>query len=87
MICKRNNPVTAGEDLVLSIYSTKVQPLNVELIDLSGRVVFESPLEVNVGDSFQTLPIGLQPTGWYILRVTGAGVYTNQKVMIAPSGN
>ncbi len=81
------NPVTAGEDLVLTIYSTKVQPLKVELIDLSGRVVFESPLEVNVGDSFQTLPIGLQPTGWYILRVTGAGVHTNQKVMIAPSGN
>ncbi len=81
------NPVAVGEDLVLSLYSTKAQPLKVELLDLNGRVAFESQLEAAVGEGIQSLPVGTQPTGWYVLRITGAGVHTTHKVMIAPLGN
>jgi hypothetical protein len=81
------NPVATGQDLVLSLYSTKAEPLKVELIDLNGRLVYESDFEGNIGESIQSLSIGAQPTGWYVLRITGAGVHMTQKLMVVATEN
>ncbi|HEX2900091.1 MAG TPA: T9SS type A sorting domain-containing protein, partial [Bacteroidia bacterium] len=77
------NPVAAGEDLMLSIHSTKAQAIMAEVVDLNGRKVAESALEVNVGEGLHRLNIGAAAPGWYVVRLTGSGVRVHAKVMVA----
>lgn len=76
------NPVAAGDVIYLNVYSTKDQVLQLDMIDMQGRVVYQSNLEVQPGDNLQQIIPENLASGYHVLRVSGQGLQENQKVFV-----
>lgn len=70
------NPVYGNIEVLLNeSYSGNLQ---IEVFDLSGRIVFENQIKVNAPESF-TIDISSVSKGFYILRLRGQGITKEYK--------
>lgn len=76
------NPVSEGDHLMLALQSNKEQSLRIEIMDLTGRIVFMQQVDVAVGENLLDVPTdGLSPA-CYVARVTGQGILEASKFMV-----
>ena len=66
--------VPVGAALTMQLLSSKTQSLQARLVDINGRIVFESTLDLDQGDNQISLPIPALASGCYFLTANGNGV-------------
>ncbi|WP_461096943.1 nidogen-like domain-containing protein [Spirosoma luteolum] len=73
------NPV--GSELVVQIQGARGQAVRLRLTNLAGQPVGERMVTVDQNDQRETLPMGQQPPGLYLLRVSTATQTVSLKVI------
>ncbi len=76
------NP-TNGRDTKMRISTDRSGELDIEVIDLQGKIVRRQKVEVAEGLSEITLEIKGLPKGLYTVKVSGAGLNQNQKLLVS----
>lgn len=76
------NPVAAGDRLMLNVQSNMEQTLKLEVIDLTGRLIFTQALDLMQGDNMLDMPTDELSPACYVVRVSGQDVLETAKFMV-----
>jgi hypothetical protein len=74
------NPVSV-QVVVVEIRGAEGQPLRLQLTDASGRLISQRQIETAKAIEQQTLPVGQQPSGLLLLRVSSGSKNVTLKVL------
>lgn len=75
------NAYFSSEMLQLNIISSVSEKTNVEILDISGKVVYRESLEIYSGTNTHTIDVQSLSTGAYSVRITGNSINAVQKVV------
>lgn len=63
------NPVN-GDEVKLMIYSSVAQSVNIDIHDISGKIIQTKTVDVQIGENIQNLVLSEFSSGSYMLTVT-----------------
>jgi len=75
-------PNPSRDKITLEFYSPMAHPATVELLDMSGKSVQASPVQVEKGNNRIVLDVSRETPGIYLLRLQSNRTLLNRKIMI-----
>lgn len=76
------NPVPADHPLNFNVSTNMDQLARVQVINLDGRIVVDTPINLQVGDNFESIALPPLATGCYVLKVNGKGLQEHARFLI-----